>query len=411
MNMGLVVRMAWRDVWHERMLSLCAVLSLATALAPLLLLLGVRSGVIEGMRERMLADPRNLEVVPAGSGKYGQDFFDAVRARADTGYLIPQTRAIAATIGLLPGEAAGGRLAPAPVTASLIPSGPGDPLIAHFSGDRRAFEAAFSGGVTGELPVILSAEAAEKLHAKKGSQVRGIVLRQRGGVPEQAELPLRVLEVLPLEAWTRPAAFAPLALLTAVEAYRDGKPFQLVEPEKTREYPSFRLYAANLEGVGSLRALLQGRGLEVYTKAEEIETIRRLDRASTLIFGLICLAAGIGFAASTVSSLSASVRRKQRLFGLLRLLGFSGVEVVLFPLVQNVLTTLVGTGVAFGIYAGIAAVINGIFTDTGAGAVCRIPLEQGLVMAGGVLLLALVASLFPGRAAARIQPSEVLRDV
>ena len=98
MRFSIICGMALRDYWHERALSLCAVLALATVLAPLLILFGVRNGVISNLQERLLQDPRNLEIVPVGSGKYGKAFFEELRKRPDVGYVVPQTRAIAATI-------------------------------------------------------------------------------------------------------------------------------------------------------------------------------------------------------------------------------------------------------------------------------------------------------------------------
>ena len=115
MRLSIICGMALRDYWHERALSLCAVLALATVLAPLLILFGVRNGVISNLQERLLQDPRNLEIVPVGSGKYGKDFFEELRKRPDVGYVVPQTRAIAATIGLLPASEKKGGLPPNPV--------------------------------------------------------------------------------------------------------------------------------------------------------------------------------------------------------------------------------------------------------------------------------------------------------
>ena len=59
MRFSIICGMALRDYWHERALSLCAVLALATVLAPLLILFGVRNGVISNLQERLLQDPRN----------------------------------------------------------------------------------------------------------------------------------------------------------------------------------------------------------------------------------------------------------------------------------------------------------------------------------------------------------------
>lgn len=61
MRFSIICGMALRDYWHERALSLCAVLALATVLAPLLILFGVRNGVISNLQERLLQDPATLK--------------------------------------------------------------------------------------------------------------------------------------------------------------------------------------------------------------------------------------------------------------------------------------------------------------------------------------------------------------
>ena len=303
MRFSIICGMALRDYWHERALSLCAVLALATVLAPLLILFGVRNGVISNLQERLLQDPRNLEIVPVGSGKYGKAFFEELRKRPDVDYVVPQTRAIAATIGLLPASEKKGGLSPNPVNVSLIPSGAGDPLTRRFAGSAALKDD----------EIILTAPAADKLGARAGTILTGRVTRARGMTREQAETPLRVKAVLPLSALQKEAAFVPPSLAEDAETYRDG----MGVPERgwtgtargdgERLYPSFRLYAGNLDGVASLRDFLGTRNIDVYTRAEEIENVKMLDRSTTLVFGLICLAAGVGFLASTASNLVAAI--------------------------------------------------------------------------------------------------------
>ena len=97
MRFSIICGMALRDYWHERALSLCAVLALATVLAPLLILFGVRNGVISNLQERLLQDPRNLEIVPVGSGKYGKAFFEEMRKRPKKKAGCPPTRSTSAS--------------------------------------------------------------------------------------------------------------------------------------------------------------------------------------------------------------------------------------------------------------------------------------------------------------------------
>ena len=201
------------------------------------------------------------------------------------------------------------------------------------------------------------------------------------------------------------------------ETYRDG----MGVPERgwagtargdgERLYPSFRLYAGNLDGVTSLQDFLGTRNIDVYTRAEEIENVKMLDRSTTLVFGLICLAAGVGFLASTASNLVAAIRRKRRVLGIIRLMGFSGADIVCFPLMQTLFTSALGMGLAFTLYAAVAGVINALF-PLGAelGAVCRLSWAHVGGAAGVVLALSLLAALPPSLSCSRLSPSEVIRN-
>lgn len=407
MRLFVIGGMALRDYLHERTLSACGVLALAAMLAPLLILFGVRNGVIGNLQERLIRDPRNLEIVPVGSGKYGGAFFEELRQRADVGYAVPQTRSIAATIGLLPVASGEGGLSPKAVNVSLIPSGKGDPLTQRFAGNAAL----------GEGEIILTASAAEKLGVQAGDALTGRITRARGLLREEVELPLRVKAVLPLSALQKDAAFAPLSLLEDAETYRDGMAVPAhgwpgaARPEAERLYPSFRLYASDMDGVATLRDFFAARGIETYTRAEEIENVKMLDRSTSLVFGLICLAAGAGFLASTASNLIAAIRRKRRILGILRLIGFSGADIVCFPLAQTLFTSALGTGLAFTLYALIAGVINGLFpAGAEAGAVCRLTWAQ-IAGAGGVVFgLSVLAALPPSLTCSRLSPSEVIRN-
>ena len=67
-QLGLALRLAARDWRFERSLTLCAVLALASMLTPLLVLQGLKNGVIEGMRQRLLQDPTVLIITPKSDG-------------------------------------------------------------------------------------------------------------------------------------------------------------------------------------------------------------------------------------------------------------------------------------------------------------------------------------------------------
>jgi putative ABC transport system permease protein len=309
-----IIRLSLYDYVHERLLTICAVMGLAAILAPLLVLFGVKSGIINTMADRLVKDPRNLEISPIGSGRYSPEWFSTVGKLPEVAFLIPQTRSIAANMLFSNlDEKRSYTLA-----VDLIPTDKGDPLLEKW----------------GKIPknntdVVLSASAARKLNIKVGQIVAGRVGRSVAGKKEQVAINLKVAAVLPIEAFSRDAAFVRLDLLKATENYRDGFSSKLFSwPGKSpqagaNDYPSFRLYARSIHEVSVLRDRLESQGLEIYTRAEEIEVVQSLDRSFSLIFKIIAIVAVCGYFASMASNIRANVNRKKRHLGIAGLIGFS----------------------------------------------------------------------------------------
>ncbi|WP_303193300.1 ABC transporter permease, partial [uncultured Desulfovibrio sp.] len=360
----VMCRLACRDYLREALLSACAVLGLAAVLTPLLVLYGVKFGVVQTLTDRLQHDPRNLEVSPVSSGRFTLQDVEKFAARPDVAFALPRTRAIAATMDLRNGKEGARKT----VTASLEPSAAGDPLLARYGVPAPVMPAQ---PLAAPVEVTLSAPAAEKLGCSLGDTLTGTLERRYQGQVQRARVTLRVAGVLPLAAQQKDVAFVPLPLAQATEDYRDGRAVPELgtaqgwtgepRPEGPRLYPGFRLYASSLEAVTGLREFFAGQGLEVYTHAAEIEQVTSLSRALNTVFALICAAAAAGFLASTASSALAGVKRKERMLGLLRLTGFGTGALLLFPLVQALLTALLGTATAMGVYAAAAAVINHLF--------------------------------------------------
>jgi putative ABC transport system permease protein len=399
-----VIHLALRDYLHERLLSACAVMGLAAVLAPLLVLFGVKSGIINTMSDRLIQDPRNREISPVGSDRYGADWFSALRDRPDVAFVIPQTRSIAASMILYNNDSAN----PRTVVVSLIPTAEGDPLLEQY------------GRVSANnTQVVLSEPAARKLNVKEGQRVIGQVGRSVAGVKEQVAVNLQITAVLPLGAFSREAAFVRLGLLEATEDYRDGRGSKTfgwpgsARPTRPRIYPSFRLYARSIYDVAKLRDMLMHQGLEVYTKAEDIEIVKSLDRSFNLIFSLIAVVAVLGYFASMVSNVLANVSRKSRYLGISSLIGFSTGSIIWYPIIQSMTTSILGTVMAVCLYKVAAEMINGLFIEyLSAGEyVCRLSLEHMLIGLVVTLGLAMLASAYGAFRVSRIEPSEVIREV
>lgn len=423
-----MLRLACKDYWHEFLLSACAVLGLAAVLTPLLVLYGVKFGVVQTLTERLRNDPRNLEISPVVSGRFTPEYLAQLAAHPDVAFVLPRTRSIAATMDLTNGENGGETSGPgssqakprSALVASLEPTAEGDPLLLRFGAVAPSMP---QNPASEAIGVTLSASAAEKLRVKQGDTLNGKVERRFQGKVQTARVPLRVAAVLPLAAQQKDVAYVPLPLMEATEDFRDGRAVpELGEkngwtgeprPQDARIYPGFRLYARNLEDVMPLRQAFATQKLDVYTHAEEIEQVTALARALNMIFALICAATGIGFLASTASSVLASIKRKQRILGLLRLNGFATGTLLLFPLVQSLLTAIIGTALAAGVYAVAAFVINSLFSTSVSGMeqICLLLPQHFLIIFAAVAGLALLAAFGPALRAVRIEPSEVIREI
>ena len=75
--------------------------SLMAVIAPLLLLFGLKHGVVSQLQDELLRDPRNLEVKMLSSGHYDQAWLERLQQRPDVGFAIGQTRSLNTQADLL----------------------------------------------------------------------------------------------------------------------------------------------------------------------------------------------------------------------------------------------------------------------------------------------------------------------
>jgi putative ABC transport system permease protein len=289
----------------------------------------------------------------------------------------------------------------------LIPTAPGEPLLAE--GTPVPVD---------PKDIVLSATAADKLRLEARDTVDGSIARRFRGRSERVHLPLRVAAVARPAAFSRDGAFATLELVEAIEDFRDGRAVPWMgwsgdEDDGERTFPSFRLYARSIYDVADLRELLAGEGIDVRTRAADIEVVQSMDRNLTAVFWVIAVIGLVGFSLSLGASLWANVDRKRRELSVLRLVGFRTADIVWFPVVQSALTAVAGWAAASGIYLGVAYTINVMLApQLEAGqTVCRLlPLHFAVALAL-TLGSAVTAAMLGGLRASRIEPSEGLREI
>jgi putative ABC transport system permease protein len=267
--------------------------------------------------------------------------------------------------------------------------------------------------------VVLSAPAAERLKIRKGALIQASLSRQYQARHERVRLDLEVVDVASQRAFARPAVFASLEVLMAAEAFRDGRAVTALgwsgDPPLSEErvFPSFRLYARSIYEVAGLASVLTQAGQRVKTAAAEIETVRSIDRNLGLLFWVIATAGMAGYSLSLGASLWANTDRKRRELSVLRLLGFRGGGIMLYPSFHALFTAVLGWLGAVFVYLVLEQIINRMLAaDLAPGqSICFLMLKHFLAALFLTLVASLLGAVLGGVRAARIEPSDGLREV
>lgn len=403
-QLPLLVSLALKDLWHDRKISLCVAASLVAVVAPLLLLFGLKHGVVSQLQQQLLQDPRNLEVRMTTSASYNAQWLDAVRARPEAGFVAGLTRSLN-TQADLQGE--GGRFAN---NAELVPTAVGDPVLAG-SGLGRAV-------APGE--VVLSAQAAQRLQAKAGDSVRLLVQRRLQGVEERGRWPVRVVAVLAPAQFERLAAFVHPDLLVQTEQFRDGYAVpasglaggEAVLPAEVR-YARARVYAKSIDEVAPLEQWLNGQHIETSSQLADIQNVKAINHVLGVIFAVIGIAAVTGCAASMAGAFLANVDRKRRSLAVLRLMGFGQRAVALQLVIQALVLSVGGFAVGLLLYGAGSVLFNQLLGSASAsqGFVCQITPGHALTALLLAMGLAVLVSSIGAWRANFIHPAESLREI
>lgn len=190
---------------HEWLPSLCLVMALAAVLCPVVLILGLKHGTVENLRQGLLRDPSNLEIRPRMSMQVDDTLLRKIGAMEGVGFIVPKTRSLgSASVEL--------ELNDKRLDVDLLPTATGDPLLEIHKCQQPDFD-----------EVVLTRSAAVSLSADTGDRVVMFLSRRNDdGKAEMVSLPLKVRGVLPQEATTIRAGYVQLSLLAAVEEYREN---------------------------------------------------------------------------------------------------------------------------------------------------------------------------------------------
>lgn len=398
---GLLLRLAMQDLWHDRSVSFCIISSLVAVIAPLLLMFGLRYGVVSQLQQDLARDPRNLEIRMVSSGHYSAEWIAALRQKSEVGFAIGQTRSLNTQADLLKD------MNHFIENAEVIPTDLGDPLLGALQ-------------LRSEDEVILSAEAARRLEVSAGDTIRLRVMRQLDTRREWGERALTVGAILAPTYFNRPALFVHQSLLLALESFRDGYRIPMLgistgQPltDKPPMFSRARLYANSIDQVAALDLWLKQQRIETVSRLADIENIKSINRVLSLIFNVIAGTALIGCIASLIGAFLANVDRKRKHIAVLRLLGFTSPAVGLYIIFQGVILTLLAYGGGILLYLSGSALFNRTLASSQSTEqmICRITPLHSLLALILALTVAILVAIIGARRAIAIQPAESLREL
>jgi len=203
---GLVLWLAMKDLWHEKLITINLILGTAAIIAPLLILFGIKFGIIETMSNRLINDPKNLEIRPVSSRSYTLAWFESVKKNDKIDFVIPMTRQISSSVQLQALSST-----KKVITADLVATDKGDPLLLQ------------NGGVVpDQKSCVLSHPLAKELNLKKGDMLKCIVARNVKKKIQKSSITLKVAAVLLPRAGFIKSIYVPLEVMENVEKYKDG---------------------------------------------------------------------------------------------------------------------------------------------------------------------------------------------
>lgn len=401
-DLVLLLRLVSHDLWHDRKVSFCIAASLVAVIAPLLLLFGLKHGVVSQLQNDLLSDPRNLEIKMLSSGAYSQDWIEQLQNKAEVGFAIGQTRSLNTQADLYVDNR---RFVE---NAEVIPTAKGDPLLNDVSGDLR------------DGQVILSESAARQLSVKAGDTIRLRVYRKLNQLNERGEINVEVIAVLEKSRFIRPALFVNSSLLIALEQFRDGMyipQFGLESGVVATDLPivfaKVRLYARRVEDVALISDWLTKQRIENTGRITEIEAVKAINRVLTLIFSTIALTALIGCIASLMGAFIANIDRKRKGLATLRLLGFSNISIAGYVILQAFIVTTLAYVAGLGLYMLVSEIFNQVLISSQNTSSFSVEISFGHAVMAFLLtmLIAVFVSLIGALRAIRIQPAESLREL
>lgn len=208
MELVQVVVLTLKRMLHDRGTTLCLLLSMMSALLPVMLIFGLKNGYVESTRSRLLSNPEVLSISHKSSTSLPAELIEEINSWPEVAFAAPMGRTLGKLVHVRRNDAA-------PLSSSvfydLYPTGETDPVLKS----RRVV-------VPGDKDICISARLAEQEGLRVGDTAAVEVYRIRGEETLSRAFPLRVVSILPPSAGYSNGAFVSQRTMLRCIQYNEG---------------------------------------------------------------------------------------------------------------------------------------------------------------------------------------------
>lgn len=397
-------KLALKDLFFDRLMSICEIAALASIIAPLLLLFSLRFGVLQELEQKLLSDPNVLAISLMTSYKLDEGFINSLKTDPRVGFVVPEVNAINALVDL---KFAGGV-----ERVSALPTDLGDPVVEKSKIPYKSENDALKVN-----EVFISSELANKRNVKVGDTVTLMISRTQNGARQAVQYPLTVKGIIAPGFILKDAILMNLKTLEAIDDYRTGYNPEIISDgsivkDNKRFYAKFRLYAKDIDSVIPLFYDLQAKNLNLNSKVGEIENIKAIDRVLNFVFLVVALVSSIGGTIALGGLIFSSLKMRRKNFVVLRLIGIRSVDTYIIVLIEALIIAVLGFVLALILFFVGSYIFNSYFAQLlGGSNISILTMEHGIIFFVITMLSASVIAMVSAKYVfLRAKIADVLRE-
>jgi putative ABC transport system permease protein len=380
-------------------------------LVPILTFWGLWQGIIGKLKDEIIKNPLNTEIISTGVRDFTPYFFDELEKNPNIKFVIPESRATVLPIELKSDETDYAKSQKVYIKSTKK----GDPYLSYVSLEDQNSEVGFN-------DIYINSDIAKDFSVQKGDTlIISLTRRPVGQIHYDSEqIIMNVRGVIPVGIISNDWVQGNLCFAKTIDDYLIGKSISKDEWYGSSKnnclsntYQKFRLYAKDIDTVEFLSDDFRKLNIEVDTNAAKIIEVKSLDKAFKIVFNSLLFIVVIGALASVISSTIYLVIKNRKSLAGLSLLGMGKMPLQLFISTQVIISSFIASLLACGCFILVSYMINQNFNKglVGVDNICSLSINQLGLSVVIVVVVMFIASLLSYFKLQYIEPSEGMRDV